>query len=68
MTKYEKTKSWVKSHQEQIFWVGFGTVVVALVVVAVKADVAYQEQMTSELHNHIDELNALYRSKDLVES
>lgn len=63
MTKYERVKLWAKTHEEAIIAVSIGTIVVALVVVGVKAEMAYQERVSTELNYAIDQLNALYRAQ-----
>jgi hypothetical protein len=65
-SKYERVKLWAGRHQDAIIVVGVGTIFIGLVVVGVKADIAYQERVTSELNEAIDQLNALYRAKELV--
>jgi hypothetical protein len=65
-SKYERFKLWARRHEDAIILVGVGTVVVGLVIVGVKAEITYQERVGAELNSAIDELNALFRSKELV--
>ena len=68
----DKYKSWVKNNQDKIVVVGLGavlgTALIALVVVAIKADVANQERLNAKLNAYIDELNAAHRAQEVQES
>jgi hypothetical protein len=66
MTKYERAKHWARRHEDAIVLGVVAVVVIGVVIVAAKANISYQEQMTAELNGYIDELNALYRSKEMV--
>jgi hypothetical protein len=46
--------------------VSVSAVLVGLAVISVKADMTYRERLTTELNDAVDQLNALYHSKELV--
>jgi hypothetical protein len=61
-SRYERVKLWAQRNQDKIFLGVVGTVVVALVVVGIKAEISFQEKMDAELNGYIDELNAMYKA------
>ena len=64
MNKFERIKLWSKKNQDTLIVAGIGSVVViGLIVVGVKADMAYQKRMTAKLNAYIDELNALHQAE-----
>lgn len=65
MSKYERAKRWAKRNEDKILIISFGTVLVGLVIIGIKSDVAYRERMDVELNGYIDELNALHRLEEL---
>lgn len=64
-TKFDRIKSWTVNHEDRIVLVVVAVVVVGVVVIAAKANISYQERLTAELNGYIDELNAVYRAKEL---
>lgn len=68
MSKYERVKLWVQRHQDAIIAISFGTVIVGLVIVGVKADMSYRDRLSSELNGYIDELNAMVGELKSVEA
>ena len=66
MTKFERVKFWVKKNQDAIIAISLGTAVIGLVILGVKSEMKYREQLASQMDTYIDELNAtLDELKDL---
>lgn len=59
LSRYARSKMWVKRNQNAIILVTASTLVIGLAVVGIKADMAFRENVMSELNDHIDQLNAL---------
>lgn len=65
-SRYERVKLWARRHEDAIMVVSVSAVLVGLAVISVKADMTYRERLTTELNDAVDQLNALYHSKELV--
>ena len=66
MTKFERVKFWVKKNQDTIIAISLGTAVVGLVILGVKSEMKYRDQLASQMNTYIDELNStLDELKDL---
>jgi len=68
MSRYERTKFWVRNHQDEIIVGSLATFVVVLFVVVIKSDMTYREIMNAELNSYIDELNALHNASEVITS
>ena len=58
MTKFERAKFWVKKNQDVIITIGVGTVVVGLIILGVKSEMKYRDQLASRMNTYIDQLNS----------